>query len=148
MLQSIKKTANGLVALFKDGTSVRIGETIPFVLSGATTTPGVYAGFSAQSVTVPKGSYIVLGKAGCPTAAVTGYLSGLATNSSNDSTGRVLFGYESSKSTASDAACALHPADKNNVVLSLNTETTFYLKGFTAGVVGTVQAEGAFVRVG
>ena len=59
MLQSIKKTANGLVALFKDGTSFSINNTIKIVSSSVSVADS--ASVNLAQLTLPKGRWLVWG---------------------------------------------------------------------------------------
>lgn len=61
MLQSIKKTANGLVALFKDGTSVQFGEKISASCTADTTTVSgdTDLDVTGMVITLPTGKWLL-----------------------------------------------------------------------------------------
>ena len=75
MLQSIKKTANGLVALFKDGESIAIGQILYGIISSGISVSSaptwIGDGSTTGLIRLPKGRYLVY---------ANGYITGSDTN--------------------------------------------------------------------
>lgn len=88
MLQSIKKTANGLVALFKDGTSYKFFDILETAVIDNTALPATTVVGNITSLNIPSGKWYIeaTGRVNNGASATTwtdDYGLALSTNSSN-----------------------------------------------------------------
>jgi hypothetical protein len=140
-------TQKALLQSAGDGTAIAAGyalETVTINLSGTPAAVSTWYGYAGQSITLTRGSWILLSSININTTACPDFSAGLSTNSNNDASGLITSVQQAKTTTSPSASSPLILTQAYNVT---SASQVLYLKNWMTTATGPVSITGLFIRI-